>query len=134
VDTLVAGTRDARLARWATSALASSLAFIAVAIAAVVVASDVLSLVREHPVGTAVVVLLVGCYATSFVCLHKLQRGTSQKAFLCWAISFVAAVMPLVALIYWLGPLVGSLVGFAEIISLAIHLVALAEASPDHAA
>jgi hypothetical protein len=127
VDALIGGTRDARLARWAASALVSSLALIAVAIAAVVVASDLPSLVREHPAEVVGVALLVGCYVTSFMCLHKLQRGTARNSSLCWALSFVAAVMPLIALIYWLGPVAGSVVGFAEIIALVIHLVALAD-------
>jgi len=128
VDALISGTRDARLARWAASALASSLAFVAVSIAAVVVASDLPSLAREHPVGVGVVALLVGCYVTSFVCLYKLQRGSSRNSFLCWSLSFVAAVIPLIALIHWFGPVAGSIVGFAEIIALVIHLVALADA------
>ena len=126
MDALIAGTKDARLARWAASALASSLAFIAVAVAAVVVASDLPSLVREHRVGAGVVALLLGCYVTSFVCLYKIQRGTARNAFLSWALSFVAAAIPLIALIYWFGPVAGSIVGFAEIIALVIHLVALA--------
>ena len=127
MDAHIAGTREARLARWATSALASSLAFIAIAIAAVVGASDLPALVREHPVGTGVAALLLGCYVISFVCLHKIQRGSARNAFLYWGRSFVAAAVPLVALIYWFGPVAGSVIGFAEIIALVIHLVALAD-------
>jgi hypothetical protein len=126
VNALIANTRDARLARWAASALASSLVLIAIAIAAVVFASDLSSVIREHPVGVAVVALLLGCYAISFICLHKIQRGSVQAAFFLWGLSFFAAVGPLVALILWFGPVAGSIIGFAEIIALGIHLAALA--------
>jgi hypothetical protein len=127
VNALIANTRDARLARWAASALASSFVFIAIAIAAVVVTSDLSSVVREHPDGVAVVALLLGCYAISFICLHKIQRGSGQTAFFLWGVSFLAAVGPLVALLLWFGPVVGSVIGCAEIIALGIHLVALAD-------
>ena len=128
MDTLIADTRDARLARWAASALASSFVFIAVAIAAVVVANDIAALMREHPVGIAVVAVLVCCYAISFICLHKIQRRGTQTNFIYWGISFVAAAGPLVALLHWFGPFAGSIIGFAEIVALVIHLVALADA------
>jgi hypothetical protein len=105
----------------------SSFVFIAIAIAAVVVASDLSSVIREYPAGVAVVALLLGCYAISFICLHKIQRGSVQTAFFLWGVSFLAAVCPLVALIFWFGPVAGSIIGFAEIIALGIHLVALAD-------
>jgi hypothetical protein len=127
VNALIANTRDARLARWAASALASSFVLIALAIAAVVVASDLSSVIREHPTGVSVVALLWGCYAISFICLHKIQRGSVQTAFFLWGVSFFAAVGPLIALILWFGPVAGAIIGVAEIIALGIHLVALAD-------
>jgi len=122
-----ATSRDARLARWAASALAGSLVLVVVALATIVAVSDLPTLLREHPLGTASAALLLGCYIASFVCLNKIQKGSARSDDLLWTVSFLSAAAPLIALIHWLGPMVGSIVGLPEIIALVIHVVALAD-------
>jgi hypothetical protein len=121
-------SRDARLAGWASSALASSLVFVCLALLVLVGASDALTLLRNYPVGTLSVAFIFGCYILSFVCLHKIRHRAAASKDLLWAASLLAACVPIVAVIYWLGFGPGLVVCFVEIIAVAIHVYALADA------
>ena len=118
--------RETRLASWASSALASSFVFGCLALLVIVGASNAATLLREQLAGVLVVVLILGCYVVSFVCLHKIRRGTRASELL-WAASLLAACVPIVAAIGWLGLGTGLIVCILEVIAVAIHVVALAD-------
>ena len=120
-------SRESRLASWASSALASSFVFACLALLLIVGASNATALLREQPVGVLIVVLILCCYAVSFVCLHKIRYRTNGSKDLLWATSLLAASAPIVAIVYWLGFGAGLAVCFLEVIAVAIHVAALAD-------
>jgi len=101
--------------------------FIAISVAALVTAHDLGVLLRDHPVGVASVTLLFGCYVVSFTCLYKIQKGSSRHGDLMWMLSLFTAAAPVLALMYWFGPVIGMIIGFAEVIAVVIHIVAIAD-------
>ncbi len=105
------------MASWASSTLASSFVFACLAILVVVGASNATSLLREHPVGVLIAVLLVACYVVSFVCLHRIRHSSGGSRELLWAISLLAACVPIVAVVYWLGLGAGLAVCFLEVVA-----------------
>jgi len=123
----IPSSMEARLARWATGALASSFVFMSFAVAALVTAHDLGVLFRDHPVGVVSVALLFGCYVVSFTCLQKIQKGSSRHGDLMWMLSLLTAAAPVLALMYWFGPIIGLIIGFAEVIAVVIHIVAIAD-------
>jgi hypothetical protein len=120
-------SRDARLAGWARSALASSLAFACVVLLAIVGASDAYALFIEHPIAVLSVALILGCYIVSFICLSKIRHRAAGSSDLLWGASLFAASVPFVAVIYWLGFWIALVVCFLEVVALAIHVFALAD-------
>jgi hypothetical protein len=119
--------RDARLAGWASSALASSFVFGCLALLVIVGASDALTMLREHLVGTLCVAFILGCYIVSFICLHKIRHYAIGSRNLLWGASLVAACVPIAAVIYWLGIGPGLVICLLEVIAVTIHIFALAD-------
>ena len=115
----------ATIASWASSFLASSLV-LAVAILVVIFAVSDVSGWSRHPAGALSVVLLLACYAVSFVCLHRIQKAGPARGIPTWLASLVAACAPLVALTYWFGAHPAILViGMAEVAAVVLHFVGI---------
>jgi hypothetical protein len=127
ITSLPIDSREARLAGWASSALASSFLLVAIVLLAIVGASDPLEMLREHPVGVLGVAATLDCYVVSFVCLYKIRRRTEASSDLLWGVSLLAACVPIVAVIYWLGFWTALVVCFFEVIAVAIHVFVLAD-------
>lgn len=116
----------ATLAGWAMSFLASSFVLSVLVISAFLIGASVEDWVRDHPISSITIVLILGCYAVSFVCLRKLQRVTVESSIGLWSLSLVAASVPLAALMYWSGGDVAVLlIGIAEVAAVLLHFVAI---------
>jgi hypothetical protein len=124
-----------RLANWAGSFLAGSFVLTAAILFAAFVLVDSPAWVKEYPILTFILVVLLSGYLISFVCLTRLSRALTRNPLRLWVVSLLAACMPLAVLFYMFdGDSSALIIGMAEVAAVLLHLVAivivLSRASP----
>jgi heme A synthase len=83
--------------------------------------------VGKHPVGGALLAMLLVSYIVAFICLSKIRTRRGAETMRLWLVSLIAACVPLGVLAYLLGPSSAVLIiGMAEVAAIALHLTAIA--------
>ena len=124
-----------RIANWAASLLASSFVLAVAVIGIAFWMANSAAWVRANPLGALVMAFVLTGYVVAFICLSRLQKGRVPNPLRTWAISLLAACIPLAGLVYMFeGNTAALIIGMAEVGSVLLHLVAiavlLARASP----
>ena len=120
-------SREARLAGWASSAIAGSLVFAIVAFLFIGGLGNIALTVGDADVATLAVAAIFVAYVVSLVCLRKIRRRPSGSSSLLWGVSLITTCIPIIALVSWLGIVAGLVICFLEVIAAVIHIVALSD-------